>query len=560
MRPIRAYSTLLPFVFVLALGAVRSDEPPAIAYQEVVREARAKSLAEDWKGAAALYERAVKINSTNASDWDQLGLMWYQAKDYRKAIPAYEKALELRAGYPFNAAYNIACCFALDGQKGRALEWLQKSLDLGFRDLNHVRTDEDLVTLRDEPKFVELAGSKDTSKMSRTEGWRYDLWLFDRELKRIHYDPFRVYGRVEFERIVRNLNRRIPSLTDAQIMLELMKLAVMAGDGHTNIRPNQALWGSKRLPIQMFWFQEGLFITAADPRFGDLAGARVLDIAGKTPEDLMRLVDPLISRDNAMGPLAIGPGYLRIPILLEGLGLQKGADQVQIRVRDSKGVDRSVALPGDSADPTEAWVTARKDAGAPDPLYLKNRQTPYWYAFLADSKVLYFQYNSVRNAGNETFAAFCKRMFEFVETAEVEKFVVDIRWNGGGNSFLNQPLVHGLVRSAKINQPGKLFVITGRNTFSAAMNCATDIEMNTQAMFVGEPTGASPNFIGETVRITLPYSKMMGSISDLHWVRSWPMDFRTWIAPDLPASPSFELYRVNRDPAMEAILAFKRPQ
>ena len=35
--------------------------------------------------------------------------------------------------------------------------------------------------------------------------------------------------------------------------------------------------------------------------------------------------------------------------------------------------------------------------------------------------------------------------------------------------------------------------------------------------------------------------------------RSWPMDERLWIAPALPAAPRFELYKANRDPAMEAI-------
>ena len=49
---------------------------------------------------------------------------------------------------------------------------------------------------------------------------------------------------------------------------------------------------------------------------------------------------------------------------------------------------------------------------------------------------------------------------------------------------------------------------------------------------------------------------MEGSISDLYWQRSWPMDHRNWIAPNLPAEPTFELFKANRDPALEAILAY----
>jgi hypothetical protein len=58
-------------------------------------------------------------------------------------------------------------------------------------------------------------------------------------------------------------------------------------------------------------------------------------------------------------------------------------------------------------------------------------------------------------------------------------------------------------------------------------------------------------------RRVVPYTRMRGSVSDLYWQSSWPLDYRTWIAPLLYAPPSFALYRANRDPAMEAILAYR---
>jgi hypothetical protein len=139
----------------------------------------------------------------------------------------------------------------------------------------------------------------------------------------------------------------------------------------------------------------------------------------------------------------------------------------------------------------------------------------------------------------------------------VDRLVVDLRWNNGGNTYLSMPLLHALIRSRKLNRPGSLFVIIGRGTFSAAQNTATFIERHTQAVFVGEPTGSSPNFVGEDNPTLLPYSKLPVSISDLYWQTSWPTDHRPWIAPLLYAPPSFELYRANRDPAMEAILAYR---
>lgn len=54
----------------------------------------------------------------------------------------------------------------------------------------------------------------------------------------------------------------------------------------------------------------------------------------------------------------------------------------------------------------------------------------------------------------------------------------------------------GLRESDKINQPGKLFVIIGRSTFSAAMFLVGDLEEHTRAIFIGEPTGGKPNHFG----------------------------------------------------------------
>jgi hypothetical protein len=116
-------------------------------------------------------------------------------------------------------------------------------------------------------------------------------------------------------------------------------------------------------------------------------------------------------------------------------------------------------------------------------------------------------------------------------------------------------LIHRLIACEKVNRTGALFLIIGRGTFSAAQNTSTWIEWHTEATLVGEPTGSRPVFIGETIPFTLPYSKVRVNVSDLYWKSSIPMDERTWLAPELYAPPTFEAFQVNRDPAMEAILA-----
>jgi hypothetical protein len=179
---------------------------------------------------------------------------------------------------------------------------------------------------------------------------------------------------------------------------------------------------------------------------------------------------------------------------------------------------------------------------------------------LPDSKTVYFQYNTVTNDAKEPLDKFCERLFGFIGKNDLDRLVIDMRHNGGGNNFLNKPIVQGLIRCDKVNQKGKLFVIIGRNTFSAAQCGATQIERYTEATFVGEPTGSAPNFVGESILLTLPYSKMRASISDLYWQNSVAMDYRTWIGPQVYTPPTFAAYRAKRDPAFEAILAYGKKE
>jgi tetratricopeptide (TPR) repeat protein len=547
----------------LTTAAAEKTEPKT-PFLDLVQQAQQLGGAGKWTEAADLWERIAQANPTRGEYWERLGWSRYSARDHRKAIVAFQKALDLRAGSPATMAYNLACCHALLGEKDDALRWLEKAMQQGYRFLRHARTDSDLQSLREDARYRKLLYLADVSKMSRDEGWRYDLAMLATEIRRLHYNPFRFVTREQFDEHVRKLHADIPKLKDEEITVGFMKVACLAGDGHTSIRPSGPI---EMVPLQLFQFTEGVFVTAAAPEHADLVGAKILSVGKHSTAEALAALDPVIHRDNAMGPKVLGPFYLTIPRLLNGAGLISEANQIPFTIRDSKGNKRTVTLTGVKQTTRhmfllggEKWVNARKGASRPEPLTLKNRTAPYWFEYLPEHRTVYFQFNSIRNDGKELFRDFCTRLFKFIDEKEVDRLVIDLRWNGGGNTFLVRPLLHGLVRSDKINQRGKLFVIIGRNTFSAAQNAATEIEMHTNATFVGEPTGSSPNHIGETNPITLPYSKMEGSIASLYWQRSWPMDSRKWIAPHLYAPPSFALFKENRDPALEAILEQASPK
>ena len=132
--------------------------------------------------------------------------------------------------------------------------------------------------------------------------------------------------------------------------------------------------------------------------------------------------------------------------------------------------------------------------------------------------------------------------------------MLDLRWNNGGNTFLNEPLLRALIRHEPLAKRGGLVVLIGRRTFSAAMNATSYLERFLDPVFVGEPTGGRPNSAGDEVWQTLPYSEMQFSVSDVFWQGAWPQDQRIWLAPHVSVPPTFADYKAGRDAALEAIL------
>ena len=55
--------------------------------------------------------------------------------------------------YNINALYNLSCTYALLGNKSKALDYLEKSIQNGYTNYQHIQSDTDLDNLRAEPRY-----------------------------------------------------------------------------------------------------------------------------------------------------------------------------------------------------------------------------------------------------------------------------------------------------------------------------------------------------------------------------------------------------------------------
>jgi hypothetical protein len=398
------------------------------------------------------------------------------------------------------------------------------------------------------------AGPSTGVVLDRVTGWRADIDALLTARDTVHPDGWHGMARADWVVAADAVKARVPTLTDDQALVELVRLAAMPSwngrDGHSGIFPFIPGSGTHEYPVRWWQFSDGLVITAARAPYADLVGSRVEAIDGHPIADVLALVEPLAPRDNPSNLLAYGPLYLRVSELLAGLGVIDAAGPATFTVQGRDGPTHDIVIKPISAEDDVAWNSGLPHRLPPtDALWLKNQATTLWWQYLPDSRTLFVQDNAVE-AGISSIAA---EILARARQDDVARVVVDLRNNGGGDNRTLLPIEETLQDPA-INRPGHLFAIIGRVTFSAAANFATDLEQETAVTFAGEDMGGSPNLYGDARPIDLPYGPQKVYMATRYHERSTPDDPRITIRPQIPAELSSADYFAGRDPVLHAIL------
>lgn len=403
---------------------------------------------------------------------------------------------------------------------------------------------------------------------SEKEKWLQDLDTLVYLLKEKHVNAYWLQNEVALDKLVKETRAKIAATDETKldkdiITADFARLVASLGDGHSRLLFNDphgaATSNFNILPISMTWFSDGLYIYAVAEQYRHLLGGKILKVNGLEIEKAYAKLKPYVSASHEYGKWSFSPDYFRNMNLLYGIGLANSKDKLALEVQtldEKKVISDLQSIPSSEGNLVNVVRYDELD-DRPLPFYRRDREKNYWFEYLPDQKVLYVQYRAVANMPEENVENFAKRLFQFVNENEINKFVLDLRNNGGGNNYLNLPLLVGIQQNAKINQPGKLFTIIGKNTFSAAICFASDLEMKTNTILVGEPVGDYPNHPGDANMFVLPNSKLMVRLSALFWLNSFDQDKRVYIQPDLPVSIDFKDYAQKKDPVLDAVLNYK---
>lgn len=398
-----------------------------------------------------------------------------------------------------------------------------------------------------------------------TKQWQDDLRFLQNTVHKDYSHLFVKTTKEVFNNEVELLYKDIPNLTQHEIVVGFSRLVSLFKYGHSYVSFNQKSYKFSQLPFNLYQFKDGVYLQGTHKKYAKAIGAKVIAIE-KTPIlKALKTIEPTVESENSQYFKAYGINNLRYPEVIHAQKITKTLQNeiVLTLEKDGKIFSQSfeVMKKGENmpkhrgyVKQNENWLDAREQSITP--LYLKNLNKVYFFEYLQKEKTVYVRHSRIANDSEENTETFYKRVFDFVENNDVDKLIIDVRLNGGGNSYLNKPIITGIIETKKINTIGSLYVIIGKRTYSAAQNLVNELHNYTNAIFVGEPTAENVNFWGDARPLTLPNSNLTIQLSYAWWQGKPTWEYAEWLAPQIPIEMSFSEYASNQDPVLNAALTF----
>jgi len=408
----------------------------------------------------------------------------------------------------------------------------------------------------------------------RVEAWQQDIEVVLTRFLR--YDrSFGPQKREAARTALKHLKANIDSLSDDAVIVALGRAVAISGNAHTRLYLMRNRTEMRRVPLRLWWFGNDLRIVRAANEYSDLAGCQVTQIGRLTALEALTKVTG-IKAGNESWQRYMSAYFLTSPEILFGAGVISDREHLPLGVKcgtqERKLAVNPLPLRRSNA-PVEAWWDLApgykdpniefKSALAVDqvPLYLQHPDRNYWFEYLSRSAIGYVQYNRSEEMSSQPMADFITRLTSILDERQIKGFIVDVRFNTGGDLGVGRPLVEKLALRLK-NTP--VVVITGRATFSAGISHAAQWKQFANASIVGEPVGDNIDLWGEGGNILLPNSKLTVHYANgFHkYSRKDYPEFKPYFAelnvvtlqPDELIEPRWQQYIVGEDPVLQTAI------
>lgn len=372
--------------------------------------------------------------------------------------------------------------------------------------------------------------------------------------------------------------------------VELNRWLTLLRDAHTFL----ILDDTSLYPFTLRYYEGSFYFRNLPDSVPDCTGKELIAINGRSVDSLIQELMVYVPSENQVKACITGSFFMNHKAFLNALG-----------------IDTSTVLQFMFADGSEVCLPSSLDKGTAGSHQVKQvlhpvtarRNEPFHYQITGDT--CYFQFNAMIDRFSywqgcrlmqvssdkavadslPLFADFLDEMARAMTVHNVNRLVIDMRYNGGGNSVLGDVLLEFLGVSFQDIRPfrsyirvsdflqtcypalfirdkyesmrgklveqnqvmndlaadmpkpssrfhGEVTFIQGQNTFSSANYLLTLVKDNALFPIIGTPTSQSPTCFGDVLCVELPYTQTKGYISHSYFVRPDERNQETSLLPD----------------------------
>ena len=168
----------------------------------------------------------------------------------------------------------------------------------------------------------------------------YDIDFLASELPKKHANLFFSCKEEHFFSEIQTLKNKVSKISSYEICVEISKIVAAFKDAHTSaMLPVNLL-----LPIEVYWFKEGLYIISAIEKYRELENLRITHVNGLEINKFIKSLSKIVSYENKNFLKAQLPKYFPAIELLYGLKLANNLDSMELTLEDRDKKSKTVTI------------------------------------------------------------------------------------------------------------------------------------------------------------------------------------------------------------------------
>ena len=311
------------------------------------------------------------------------------------------------------------------------------------------------------------------------------------EVEMNHKNFFNTVSKEECEEEYKRLSSNIDGISYTDYYFVLSSFLALSNDSHTSLEAGDIYSYFMYYPLQLNYVGDKVYVVSGLSDYKDYMGKEVTAINGVNIKVIEEIVSLVVPHDNTVYLKLWLNNQLNNTSFLSFIDVAD-SDKAPVTLTFSDGKNVSLS-------PTLSQEIDRDDIISAFSSYSPYIYQGYYRAMEIRDDVLLISYNTCSDNPSYPMKNFASDLKKVLSKKKYSKIIVDLRYNGGGNSAVLNSVIK-LLKKEKCSK----YALIGENTFSSAILNAVSLKDDADFTLVGTPTGGSINHYGELKSFTLP--------------------------------------------------------